>query len=260
MSTTLQQMIRKRHDGPAWIVFSELADATGGTCSRHADMAALGLWPSHGQKLIGYEMKHSRGDVQKELKDPRKADAVGKFCDEWWLVISDVAIIDGLVLPETWGVLAPKNQVLRVVRKAPTLKPKPITRGFVGAMIRNVTSSWVPRATHSAMLEDAHQKLTTKLVEERSNGIADTKEQLDSLRKVVATFEEASGVKIDRWNGGNVGEAVKILTAMRHDHGDAANRRRIQELERTAEQFEHTATTAKNAATTLKQLIAEGST
>ena len=87
-------LIRKRHEGPAWIVVTEVANGTGGHAKRHADALALGLWPSHGHAIIGYETKVSREDVKKELRDPSKADPVGKFCDEWNLVISDESIID----------------------------------------------------------------------------------------------------------------------------------------------------------------------
>lgn len=100
-------LIRKRHEGPAWVVVPEVPNGTGSNVSRRADAIALGLWPSRGYEIHGYEVKVSRGDVRKELNDPSKADAVGRFCDYWWLVVEDLSIIDGLVVPSTWGILAP---------------------------------------------------------------------------------------------------------------------------------------------------------
>lgn len=254
----MHDLIRKRHDGPAWVVVTELANSTGGNVSRHADAAALGIWPSRGYELHGYECKLSRGDVQKELKDPRKADAVGRYCDFWWLVIDDLKIIDGLLIPESWGILVPKNKVLRVHRKAPKLKPKEWPRGFVAALIRNVTSNWVPRSEHQELKELTHQKVLAQLERDRKWKSDEGSLHAKQLQAKIAAFEEASGVEIENWQPGRIGEAVKLVLDARSQLGKDAIAQHIAQIDRSAQQHEHLARTARSAAESLRKVVVEG--
>ena len=95
----------------------EVANSTGWKTKRHADAVAIGIWPSHGYAIHGVEVKRSRADLMREFKDPSKADAVGAYCDHWWLVLADAKIADGVQLPASWGVLAPKDQLLAKYRR-----------------------------------------------------------------------------------------------------------------------------------------------
>jgi len=247
-------LIRKRHEGPGWIVMSELANGTGSNVSRHADAVALGIWPSRGYELHGYEIKCSRGDVQKEINDPRKADAVGKYCDFWWLVVSDIKIIDGITLPSTWGVLTPKNRVLRAVTKAPKLKPKPVDRAFVAAMIRNVTNSWVPSHEHNALKEKQRDELKAELERDRQYVAGNAEMENRRLQSQIEAFEKASGVKLDAWQAGQIGEAVKLALEARGVTGEEASKRRAQYLDNTAGHLEHVARNARDAAKAIREM------
>ena len=77
--------------------------------------------------LVGHEVKVTRADVMAELRDPTKADPWLKYCTYWYLVVSDPALIDGLTIPETWGIMAPPSGRRRVsmtiLRPAPKLEP-----------------------------------------------------------------------------------------------------------------------------------------
>lgn len=209
--TLLEDMIQRRHEGPGWRVFTELPNGTGLHARRRADAVAMGLWPSRGYEIHGYEIKRTRGDVRAELRDPSKMDAVGQYCDFWWLVVGSEDIIDGLLVPETWGILAPRNQALRIVRKAPKLKPKPVTRTFVAAICRSVTEGWVSRSEMDALREQ-HKKTVDALRAQVPATHDDAVVELERLKSRVAEFELASGVSVlDHWRRGNVGQAVKVL-------------------------------------------------
>lgn len=252
-------LIRKRHAGEGWMVFTELANGTGYKVSRHADAAALGIWPSRGYELHGYEIKTSRGDVQKELNDPSKADAVGKYCDFWWLVIDDLKIIDGLVIPKTWGVLVPKNQVLRIHRKAPKRSSTPVDRAFVAAMLRNVTNTWVPKWEHEAFKQRANETAKAELKRQHEWEHDHSATELERLKAKVKVFQDASGVDIDAiWNAGPIGEAVKLLDSIRYQT-DAKNlEHRLQQLQQTSAMFRRVADDADHAARVLSD-VAKGS-
>ena len=222
----LLDLIRKRHNDPSWVVITEVSDGTGASAHRRADALAIGLWPSRGFEIHGYETKLSRGDVQKELKDPRKADAVGKFCDFWWLVVSDLAIIDGLVLPSTWGVLSPKNGVLRVHVKAPKQKVTPVNRSFAASVIRNVMKSWVPKSVHDQFKANARELARVEIERERAHRKEDQLYDLEQLRAKLVKFKEESGIDLEKpvlWQIGDIAKAVNIVMEGREAAGVAGN-------------------------------------
>ncbi len=223
----LWEMLRMRHSGDAWIFVEEVGNGTGTNVSRHADALALGLWPSRGYEIHGYEVKISRGDVRRELDDPSKADAVGKFCDYWWLVVQDLSIIDGLIIPSTWGILYPKNRVLRVHRKAPKREAKEVNRAFAAALIRKALKSWVPLHQHAELKETALEKAKQELERNRGHSRSEAERQLADLKSAVANFERHTGVDItssykvaggaeesfplNSWQLDRIGKAVKIV-------------------------------------------------
>lgn len=110
---------------PAW-VFAPLIQAPGQTL-RKADLMCLGVTAATSGLLVGHEIKVSRADVQVELADLTKCDPWMRYCDEWWLVVPDAAILDGLKIPESWGVLTPpsgrRTRSMTVTRQAPRLRP-----------------------------------------------------------------------------------------------------------------------------------------
>jgi hypothetical protein len=53
----------------------------------------MGLWPSRGLKLMGFEIKAGRGDWLGELRNPRKAESIARFCDQWWVVATQDVIL-----------------------------------------------------------------------------------------------------------------------------------------------------------------------
>lgn len=78
-------------------------------------------------ELWGHEVKVTRQDVQVELADPTKAESWAQYCTRWWLVVLHPSLIEGLPIPEAWGVLAPpsgrRTKSMTVVRPAPELHP-----------------------------------------------------------------------------------------------------------------------------------------
>lgn len=245
------ELLRKRHDGPGWIVIEEVGNSTGYNVQRHADAIALGIWPSRGYELHGYELKASRSDVQKELADPSKADAIGGYCDFWWLVVSDLKIIDGLVIPEAWGILYPRNKVLRVHRKAPKrTDAKPVGRAFAAAMIRKVCEQWVPKHEHEAWKRDAREKARAELQQERQWKQEEMNYEHKLLKDRVDVFERAAGIRIQDgsvWQMSDLGKAVKAVLDARETAGRIPNepamlvRQELASLERRKQDLESAA-------------------
>lgn len=223
-------LIRKRHSPPGWIVIPECGNGTGYNVKRHADAIAMSIWPSRGYEIHGFEVKASRGDLVRELDDPTKADAVGKYCDYWWLVLEDLKIIDTLVVPATWGVLYPKSGVLRVHKKAPKREDaKPVTPAFIAAMIRKVVDAWVPKDVHEKFKTEARDVVRKELEQERKYAKDAGQLELNRLRDLVERFEKSTGLALcdkyedgdgghtlsPKWNVGNIAEAVGVVMKAR---------------------------------------------
>jgi hypothetical protein len=100
------------------------------------------LWPSapHGLELVGFELKVSRSDWLRELRQPNKADPIKQFCDRWYVVCADAKIVKYVEeLPKGWGLMFAEDGKLVEFIEAPKLNPLPLDRAFVAALMRRAT-------------------------------------------------------------------------------------------------------------------------
>lgn len=133
--------LARKFCAPEYALFFEVGDATGGRARRWADAIAMGLWPSRGLALQGFEIKVSRGDWLSEMRQPAKAEAIARYCRYWWMVTPPGIIKEG-ELPETWGHYEVQANGLRVVKVAPALEdPAPISPAFLAALLRRASET-----------------------------------------------------------------------------------------------------------------------
>ncbi|HYJ21079.1 MAG TPA: hypothetical protein VEW07_03530, partial [Solirubrobacterales bacterium] len=76
-------------NGPTAVIAPGVRSAAGFDARRTIDAVSLNLWPSRGMLLDGYEIKVSRSDWLRELKNPAKAEEFAGLVDRLWLVVSD---------------------------------------------------------------------------------------------------------------------------------------------------------------------------
>jgi hypothetical protein len=98
-----------------------------------ADFIAIDKYAST-QAIHGHEVKVSRSDWLTELRDLSKAERIKRYCNFWWLVVSDAAIIKDGELPEGWGLIVKSGTKLRAKVKAPELTPAPLPLDFVAGL------------------------------------------------------------------------------------------------------------------------------
>lgn len=108
---------------------------------RIADFIAIDTYESKGLEVHGHEVKVSRSDWLHELADPTKAEAFKQFCNRWWLVVPDASIVRPGELPEGWGLLAFRGDILHAVRRAPHLEPKPIPKPIWISLMRSASKT-----------------------------------------------------------------------------------------------------------------------
>jgi hypothetical protein len=208
-------MLRARFVPDEYALIPRVPDATAGQKSRTADAVAMCLWPSRGLELHGFELKSSRADWLVERKNPAKAEAMARWCDRWWLVVSDDAHVHPGELPSTWGLLAVKAGKLKVMHSAPKLGgaiPDHL-RPFVAGLLRAAQdASPLDEQLKAARLEG--HRIGDKGANERAQrDIRKLRDELEALQRNLAEFEAASGIHISRYNAGKLGEAVKFVLA-----------------------------------------------
>ena len=231
-ATDVERALRKRYDAPAWAFLSQVRNGTGYERAkpRTADALAFSLWPSRGIELHGFEIKVGRGDVRRELADPAKAEDFVRFCDRWWLAVSDAELVQPGDLPPTWGLLVYQGDPEsggRVVCKveAPKLDALPLDRVQTAAIFRAVHESTVPA--------DEVQRTVAAQVAEAEKRFYDSNErELKEIKERVEEFEKASGVDLRKpWQGGErIGEAVRLIL----DHRNPTARASIDRLREEA--------------------------
>lgn len=129
------EALRWRHSPPEWAFFEELR------CSmpvgrywraRTVDAWAMNCWRSRKYLRVAYEVKVSRSDFKKELKDSRKRDLALWASNELYLAVpwglvepSEVPEEMGLVYVQEVGQAVAGKTRVHVVKRAPRRATEP---------------------------------------------------------------------------------------------------------------------------------------
>ena len=214
---TIFQKLALRYPKQEWALLRQVRAGTGWRRDpTYADAIALNLWPSRGMELHGFEFKASRSDWVRELKQPRKAEMIFGYCDRWWIVTSERTIVRKGELPPTWGLLVPAKagEGFSVRVAAPKLKPKLLDRGFIAALLRRLVLETPDAIMEKVKSDSYHEGYCKGVASEQRNKhqqMESFQANVDRLQKRIAEFETASGVHIDSWDRGQIGEAVRIV-------------------------------------------------
>lgn len=165
----IRAALAKKFAAPEYALFFEVGDATGGRARRWADALAMGLWPSRGLALQGFEIKVSRSDLTSELKNPAKAESIARYCRYWWLATPPGLVREG-ELPEGWGLYEAHPNGLRCIKQAPTFTEQSITPEFLAAILRRACET--DRKIESAALAKAMDR-DEQRTRERINAAVD---------------------------------------------------------------------------------------
>lgn len=209
-SAHVTALLRERYAAPEYAFLPQVRSRTGYSGPiRTADALAMSLYPSRGLELHGFEIKVSRGDWLRELKEPDKAEEIVRHCDRWWIAVSDEKIVAPGELPPTWGLLAPKRGKMAVSVEAPLLTAEPMSRAFLAAILRNVADGMAGMVPAAEIAERI--AIAQKEGEERAT--MDAARDLARMKQKIEAFEAKAGIKIDEWRGMHIGDAVRVVMA-----------------------------------------------
>lgn len=158
----LTELLRNHYQPPNRPPAGVFAPEIGSPCgSRRADAIWMPTTVAGGKgDLVGHEIKVSRADVLVELADPTKADPWARYCSRWWLVVAAPALVDGLDIPDAWGVMSPpsgrRTRAMTILRPAPKLTPSNPAPGYARLV------AWLLYADHDQVADLLRQIETLK--------------------------------------------------------------------------------------------------
>lgn len=249
LTARLNRLLRVRHlgkdgaNGDAWAYFTEVRNQTGfgrGT-TRSADAIAMSLWPSRGLALHGFEVKASRADWLREMREPGKSDDFIRYCDHWWLV-TEPGIVEAGELPKTWGHLERRGSKLIQKTAAPELEPEQCSPLFLAGLLRSASrkSDITPEE-----ISDAVSAVREEYGKQADARVKMYEDRWQALRDEVQNFTRESGLALSgRWpapyTAKELGAAVKLVL-----EGQARTENYETQLKRIADQAQKVADEAR---------------
>lgn len=266
----LLELVRKRHDGDGWLVFTELGNKPGTYADRYADAFALGVWASKKYEAHLFEFKISREDLKRELRDPAKVDGVGRYATYWWLVIPDPNLIRDLVIPETWGILVPTvrggSTMLTAFRKSPRHTPSKFDAMFAIALVRNMAKRYVSNADHERVRRDLEAAREARdippppTIQEKDFEIGRLQRRIKDLEDGIKEFQEATGVDLlshahHSYDFRHMGRAFEIARKLQRSIVEGDFGEHVGKLSTAAQTMENAAAELAEGAVALRALM-----
>lgn len=199
-------------DRPRYVTAVQVNSGAGYSYSRRLDAIVFDTWPGEGLTLHGLEIKTTKADLRRELQNSRKRADWSPHLD-YFSIVAPKGIVDLKILPPKWGLfLLTDEGELRARRKPLLLHDegrRNISRSMAAAFMRAlVARSLSEEATAAAFdrgFESGGKKGETQ--------IDLLSRKVESLGGAIQKFEEVSGVKINSWDEGRIGEAVNVVLA-----------------------------------------------
>lgn len=199
------RQLEKVFPSPAFVLLPQVRNGTGYARrqDRTADGLAVSVWPSRGLHFTGIEIKVSRSDWKRELAAAAKSVEIQQYCRYWFVAAPDGVVPVGEV-PETWGLIEVNGGTARIVKAAPQLDCKPPDMLFVCAVLRAMAQACVAADDVKTRIQEAVERSEESLRKNQSY-------EFRELKSRVTAFEEASGLSINNWDAGQIGDAVKFV-------------------------------------------------
>ena len=212
------EWLRTKFDALGYALFPQVPDGTGARQRRTADAIMMSLWPSRGLHLYGIEYKRTVTDWQRELKNPAKADSIGRYCD-YWYILAPVGVVNPMEVPPAWGLweIDKRRRLLRT-REAPINDHKvDIDLTFLAGLVRAAQNALSSQSNLRAIRTEQYQRGFKDGKLDAKHDIDLSKSELARFKETLQDFEDASGIKINSWYGGEylgeeVREGLKLLS------------------------------------------------
>jgi hypothetical protein len=243
------KLLRERYAPPQWAYIEQVGDATGSYTSRHADGLAMGLWPSRGLELLGFEVKVSRSDWRRELVRPSKAEPIARRCDRWF-VVAPADIVPLIEVPSNWGLIEVRKGKLIQTKEAAKLDPEPLDRSFLAAILRKASTQNPTEQMRLEARREARLEMEKELPSQVEFKTYRIQGELDALRRRVEAFEATTGIPLEDHQGTGYygfpsGEDLARAVLFLAGDGIRKIKRQIETIDRVIEHLQGATNVAK---------------
>ena len=222
---TTYQLLRAKYPENECVLVKEVADST--SRNRYLDYMVINLWESRGQSIIGIEEKSYRSDWLNELKNPAKQELHAPYCDYFYLLTTKEGVANLEEIPENWGWMVVKGDKIVTMKKAPKLDAKPMSKSMMVSIIRRAADK--KEFIHKDSIKDEIQIKVNNALEQQKRSRDRELERCKELTASVVAFEEASGLKIDRYSFSGSSKLLgeKVSFVMKYDLEDMISSLRL---------------------------------
>lgn len=214
---TLTEAIRRTwpshfRSQPRYVMAVQVRDGAGFSAMRTLDAIVFDTWPSKGLELHGLEIKTTTADLRRELSNPKKFGRFEPLLDRF-SIVAPLGVVDLSLLPKRWGLYCPTDGGKLRARRKPlplrpgTAPPATIDRSFAASFVRALVDRSLNKTTIQAEYDRGYQRGQAS----KESDVERAEKRVEEIRQRISTFEENSGVKLDPWNAGRIGEAVKLI-------------------------------------------------
>jgi hypothetical protein len=206
-SDDIKQAIRALSPPPAYQTFFEVSNDTGTRIKTYADAVTIGIWPSTGHEIHGFEVKVSRNDFLNEMRNPGKSLPIYRHCHRWSLA-APAGMVKADELPVTWGLYEFKDGGLRNKKHPALLTPEPLTAGFVAALARRAGEQ--DTAAIARAVETARADWSQRIDDEVDRRLKDRQEWRNGAAKIIDAIKEEFGDRLQFYETDRIVKAVKV--------------------------------------------------
>lgn len=186
-ASEVKDLLRDMHsDVSRWVTAEEVPVKTGGG-NRRLDFVAMECWESRGHALWGFEVKVSKADLAREIRDPSKHTCFFECLDYYSIAVPE-EIVDVDAIPEAWGIAVVRDNEIRWRRMPQPLHGDRLLeetpKSFVASFARRAVASSGGRDACRQAREQGIEAGKKKAFEEAEYKAKRLQESLDAYETV----------------------------------------------------------------------------
>lgn len=243
----LRSEIAVRYAPPEWLLESELTLG-----NRRLDVVAFNLWGARSHRIVGFEIKVSRGDWLRELNAFQKSEEWMNVADAFY-VVTPPKLIQAGELPDGWGhlELCGSRMMTRrhaTVREGRSTIPREIAARIMGRLAgREASEERNARWQAEAQLKsDAEKRARESIAREREQELHELEELRTNYREIL----KALGVRPNEWRAQEAALRAAGVFAKAQEQGLGPFCNRMHSL---ADELAHHVTHLRDAVNLLRE-------
>ncbi len=195
---------------PRHIVAIQVHNAAGFSYSRRLDAVVFDTWPSSGLLMHGLEIKCSVADLRQELQNQKKFEDFKPHLN-LFSIVAPRGMVDLAILPPKWGLYVPTEKGSLKTRRKPLPLHEESTRTIGRSFAAAFTRALLVRSMSSEFAEEEYKRGIADGEEDSKWKIEGLERNVQSTTEIMEGFQEKSGIRLESYDYGEIGEAVDVI-------------------------------------------------